>query len=77
MGTDEIRQFSMKFSKKLGQKPKQEMSHLENRLRVLEAIANFKQNSDDLSSMEKLDSLYEKNGLRIRSKYDWYEHGEK
>ena len=40
---------------------------------------NHFDNSEYISYKSKLDQLYEEkaNGIRIRSKCDWYKHGEK
>ena len=48
-------------------------------LKSLECTANYLDNSEYISCKSKLDQFYEEkaNGIRIRSKCDWYEYGEK
>ena len=57
----------MKFSKGLAERSKQEMIHIENRLRLMETTIHFTQNPDYLICQGKLGNLYEKeeNDLRI------------
>ena len=52
---------------------------LENKLKKLENNANCMENLEYIDCRNKLDKIYEQkiNGIRIRSKYNWYEHGEK
>ena len=47
--------------------------------KLLDCTANYLDNSEYITSKSKLDQLYEEkaNGIRIRSKCDWYEYGEK
>ena len=76
----EMRQFSIIFSKNLSKFLNAERDILEKEL------MNFKKsgsscfdNEDYLACKTKLDKIYDKKveGLRIRSKCDWYEKGEK
>ena len=53
--------------------------YLENKLKTLETSPNFVDNPEYTETNEKLDKIYQEKiiGIRIRSKCDWYEHGEK
>ena len=75
----EIRKFSIEFSKLQTQNTKKEKMFLENKLTKLENNTNCKENLEYIDCRNKLDKIYEQkiNGIRIRSKCDWYEHGEK
>ena len=75
----EIRKFSIEFSKLQAQNPKKEKMFLENKLKKLENNTNWMENLEYIDCRNKLDKIYEQkiNGIRIRSKCDWYEHGEK
>ena len=48
------------------------------KLKSLECTAKFLDNSEYISCKCKLDQFCEEkaNGIRIRSKYDWYKYGE-
>ena len=52
---------------------------LENKLKKLENNTNYMENLKYIDCRNKLNKIYEQkiNGIRIRSKCDWYEHGEK
>ena len=65
---NEVKWFSMKFSKKLAQRPKQGMTDLEKRLWQLETTINFKQNPDYRSCKEKLDKRHEKKCRSLSSR---------
>ena len=51
---------------------------LENKLKKLETNTNYIENSKHIDCRNKLDKIYEQkiNGMRIRSKCDWYKYGE-
>ena len=53
--------------------------HFENKLKTLEVRPNFVNNPEYTETDEKLDKIYQEkaNGVRIGSKCNWYEHGEK
>ena len=74
-----IRKFSVHFSKDIARNMKTERTYLENNLKTLETSTNFVDNPEYTETNEKLDKIYQEktNGIRIRSKCDWYEHGEK
>ena len=75
----EIRKFSIEFSKLQAENTKKEKLFLENKLKKLENNTNYIENSEYIDCRNKLDKIYEQkiNGIRIRSKCDWYEYGEK
>ena len=52
---------------------------MENNLKTLENSPNFVNNTEYIETYEKLDKIYEEktNGIRIRSKCNWCEYGEK
>ena len=52
---------------------------LKKKLKLVECIANYLDNSKCISCKSKLDQFYEEkaNGIRIRRKCDWYKYGEK
>ena len=58
---------------------KTERISLEKKLKTLETNTNFTENSAYTEIKEKLDKIYQAktNGIRIRSKCDWYKHGKK
>ena len=74
-----IRKFFIHFSKNIARNKKTERAHLENKLKTLETSPNFVDNPEYTKTKEKLDKTYQEttNGIRIRSKCNWYEHGEK
>ena len=74
----EITKFSIELSKLQAQNTKKGGKNLENKLKKLEANTNYIKNSEYIDCTNKLDKIYEQkmNGMRIRSKCDWYEYGE-
>ena len=59
---------------------KQIISNLESKLKKLEISLDDANNLGKYDSIKnELDVIYDHvaEGIRIRSKYDWYEHGEK
>ena len=75
----EIRKFSIEFSKLKAQNTKKEKVFLENKLKRLENNTNYIKNLEYIDCRNKLHKIYEQkiNGIRIRSKCDWYEYGER
>ena len=71
--------FSTEFSKLQAQNTKKEKMFLENKLKKLENNTNYIENLEPIDCRNKLDKIYGQkiNGIRIRSKYDWNEYGEK
>ena len=74
-----IRKFSIYFSKGIARNKKTERTYLKNKLKNHENSSSFVVNPEYIESNEKLDKIYQEktNGIRIRSKYNWYKHGEK
>ena len=75
----EMRKFSIHFSKDIARNKKTERTYLENKFKTLETRPDFVDNPEYTETNEKLDKIYQEkiNGIRIRSKCNWYEHGEK
>ena len=76
----EIRKFTIHYTKGLAKEKKQTILNLESELKKLEISL------DDANTLGKyhcikneLDAIYDHiaEGIRIRNKCDWYEHGEK
>ena len=74
-----MRKFSRKFSKILAKELREELRILENKLKLHEQNLKCIENEDYLRCKLKLEEIYkiEANGVKIRSKCDWYEYGEK
>ena len=76
----EIRKFSISFSKNLAKKEWIIQTNLENRIKTLEQ--SLKNEEDfyayNLCKLE-LENIYDKKaeGAKLRSKCEWYQHGEK
>ena len=72
-----VRKFSMKSSKAQAKKLRLEKVLLENKLKNLESNMNNHEEYNDCKT--QLEQIYKikANGIKIRSKYEWYEHGEK
>ena len=70
----EIRKLFIYFSKDIARK-----NVFKNKLKTFETRTNFDDNPEYNETNEKLDKIYQEkpNGVRIRSKCNWYEHGEK
>ena len=76
----EIRKFTIHYTKGLVKDRKQIISNLESKLKKLEISLDDANNLGKYDSIKnELDVIYDHvaEGIRIRSKYDWYEHGEK
>ena len=75
----EIRRFSIHFSKGIALNKKTERTYLENKLKTLENSPSFVDNPEYLKTNEKLGTIHQEkaNDIRIRSKCNWYEQGEK
>ena len=76
----EIRKFSISFSKNLAKTERIIQTNLESRIKTLEQ--NLK-NEEDFNAYSlcrlELENIYDKKaeGAKIRSKCEWYQHGEK
>ena len=70
----------MSFSKNLGKEENKDQNFLEKELKKLEKnLTNFQANECYLECKQKLQNIYNKkvNGIRIRSKCNWYKNGER
>ena len=75
-----IQNFTIDYSKKLVKEQKENKTLLENKLKELKVNLNTKDNVQSYNIYKKeLDSIYDHiaEGIRIRSKCDWYQHGKK
>ena len=70
--------FSIEFSKELSKYRNKNFS-TSKKLKILGCTANDADSSEYIARKSKLDKSYEEkvNCIRIRSKFDWYEYGEK
>ena len=75
----EIRKKSIQFSKTQSIIKNRERLELENKLKVFEDNSVLQCDNEYLDCKERLNNLYQGqiNGIRIRSRCDWYEYGEK
>ena len=76
----EIRKFAITFSRKISQNTKRSQCELEKKLKELESNLNSEPNFNEYTKCKKeLELIYERiaGGVRIRSKCQWYEEGEK
>ena len=76
----EIRKFTIHYTKGLAKEKKQKISNLEIKLKKPEISLDDPNNLGKYNSIKnKLDAIYDHiaEGIRIRSKYDCYEHGKK
>ena len=75
----EIQNFTIDYSKKLAKERKKNKTLLENKLKELEVNLNTEDNVQSYNIYKKFDSIYDHiaEGIRIRSKCDWYQHREK
>ena len=74
----DIRKFTMNFSKNLVKEENKDRNFLEKELKKLQKnLNNFQTNEQYLECKQKLQNIYTKkvNGIRIRSKCNWYENG--
>ena len=73
----EVKKFSIKFSKAQAKKLRLERVFLEKKLKNLEIIMNNHEEHNDCKT--HLEQIYKimTNEIKIRSKCEWYEHGEK
>ena len=76
----EIRKFTINYFKKLAKERKENKTLLENKVKELEGNLNTEDNIQSYNVYKKEpDTTYDHvaEGIRIRSKCDWYEHSEK
>ena len=73
----EVRQFSIKFSKAQAKNLRLERVFIEKKLRNLESnLNNYEEYNDCKTQLEQMYKI-KANGIKIRSKCEWYQHGEK
>ena len=74
-----IRKYTIKFSKELAKNTNKTIDDLETKLKHYEKHENYVDNIDFKFCKQQLDEIYERKakGTKIRSKCNWYEHGEK
>ena len=75
----EVRKFTIKYTKNVAKEKRQQRTNLENQIKELEGKLDEENLSKYNSVKNELDKIYDHiaEGTRIRSKCDWYEHGEK
>ena len=75
----EIKQFSRKFSMQKAKQKKEQKDKLEKKLDELNNMSADQENDEYKITTDALEKIYHEEaiGLRIRSKCDWYELGEK
>ena len=76
----EIRKFSIAFSKKKSKEKRENLARLEGKLKELEQNLNCDENLEQYGIYKnELNEIYNdiSNCIKIRSKCDWYEFGEK
>ena len=74
-----IRKYTITFSKDLAKTTNKTIAGLETKLKHFEKQENYVDKIDYKVYKQQLDKIYEKKaiGIKIRSKCNWYEHGEK
>ena len=74
-----IREYAIKFSKKLAKNTNKNIAGLETKLKHFENLKSYADKIDYQVCKQQLDAFYEKiaKGIKISSKWNWYEHGEK
>ena len=75
-----IRRYTINFSKKLAKNTNKKIVDLETKFKHFEKhYGNYVDNIDYKVCKQQIDAIYEEKekGIKIRSKYNWYEPGEK
>ena len=76
----DIRKFTIKFSKSKAKLRREKLSRLEVKLKELEEnLSNDEAKEQYNAYRSEINEIYDEtsNGIKIRSKCDWYEFGEK
>ena len=76
----EIRKFAITYSKKISQNTRRSQCELEKKLKEFESNLNSEASFNEYTKCKKdLELIYERiaEGVKIRSKCQWYEEGEK
>ena len=82
MGTRKwkVRKFTINYTKQIAKEKRQQRINLENQLKILEKSLDEDDKLSKCNAIKnELDAIYDHitEGIRIRSKCDWYEHSEK
>ena len=74
-----IRKFSKNISKEAARSKKIKSSAFETKLKILESKTRYRDNPEYIHCKEEFDKLYQRKikDATIRSRCEWYEHGEK
>ena len=76
----EIRKFTMRYSKVIAKEKRKKQHELESKLKILEKFLSCDKNIEEYHKCKAdLDEIYDNiaEGVKIRSKYQWYEENEK
>ena len=76
----EIRKFTTRFSKNLAKEVRKKTQSLEEKVKHFKSsVTNYHNHLQYIEYKERLNTIYSKkvNGIRIRSKCDWYDSGKK
>ena len=76
----EVQKFTFNYTKQIAKEKRKQQTHLENQLIILEKCLDEDDNISKYNAIKnELDAIYDHitEGIRIRSKCNWYEHSEK
>ena len=76
----EIRKFTISYSKAKARKDRERKQYLENKLKLLEQKNDLDKNNTEYDQCkQELSKIYDEisNGIKVRSRCEWYEFGEK
>ena len=76
----EVRKFTINYTKQILKEKRQQITNLENQLKMLEKNLDEDDNLSKYNNIKnELDAIHDHitEGIRIRSKCNWYEHSEK
>ena len=77
----EVRKFTINYTKRIAKEKRQQRTNLENQLeKIFEKCLSKDDNVSKYNAIKnELDPIYDHitEGIRIRSKCEWYEHSEK
>ena len=76
----EVWKFTIKYTKQIAKEKRQQQTNWENQLKILKRCLDEDDNQSKYNAIKnELDAIYDHitEGIRIRSKCDWYEHSEK
>ena len=75
-----MRKFTITYTKRIAKGKWQQRTNLENQLKILEKNLDEEDNLSKYNNIKnELDAIYDSitEGIRIRSKCNWYEHSQK